>query len=75
MADPRGTVGLLLDANVSDAVDSLLQNNRASLLGEFDTARLRWNGRSARWCWLRRLRPGAVGVARSVCQELEGRRR
>ncbi len=42
-ADPRGTVGLLLDANVSDAVDSLLQNNRASLLGEFDTARLRWN--------------------------------
>ncbi|GAB4563810.1 MAG: hypothetical protein Tsb007_32160 [Rhizobacter sp.] len=43
VADPRGTVGLLLDANVSDAVDSLLQNNRASLLGEFDTARLRWN--------------------------------
>jgi predicted acylesterase/phospholipase RssA len=43
VADPRGTVGLLLDANVSDAVDSLLQNNRANLLGEFDTARLRWN--------------------------------
>ena len=42
-ADPRGTVGLLLDANVSDAVDSLLQNNRDSLLGEFDAARLRWN--------------------------------
>lgn len=42
-ADPRGALGLLLDANVSDAVDSLLQNNRANLLGEFDTARLRWN--------------------------------
>jgi NTE family protein len=42
-ADPRGPVGLLLDANVSDAVDSLLQNNRDSLLGEFDAARLRWN--------------------------------
>ncbi|MBC7956507.1 MAG: patatin-like phospholipase family protein [Cytophagales bacterium] len=40
--DPRGTVGLLLDANLSDAVDSLLQNNRAKLLGEFDSARLRW---------------------------------
>jgi predicted acylesterase/phospholipase RssA len=40
--DPRGTVGLLLDANVSDAVDALLQNNRAKLLGEFDAARLRW---------------------------------
>jgi predicted acylesterase/phospholipase RssA len=43
VADPRGTVGLLLDANVSDAVDSLLQNNRANLLGEFDNARLRWS--------------------------------
>lgn len=41
-ADPRGTVGLLLDANVSDAVDSLLQNNRDTLLGEFDSAQLRW---------------------------------
>jgi hypothetical protein len=41
--DPRGTVGLLLDANVSDAVDSLLQNNRARLLGEFDSAHLRWS--------------------------------
>jgi len=40
--DPRGTLGLLLDANVSDAVDALLQNNRAKLLGEFDSARLRW---------------------------------
>ncbi|MEO8153951.1 MAG: patatin-like phospholipase family protein [Rhizobacter sp.] len=40
--DPRGTVGLLLDANLSDAVDSLLQNNRSKLMGEFDSARLRW---------------------------------
>ena len=40
--DPRGTLGLLLDANVSDAVDALLQNNRAKLLGEFDSAHLRW---------------------------------
>ncbi|MET0334940.1 MAG: patatin-like phospholipase family protein [Rhizobacter sp.] len=41
--DPRGTVGLLLDANLSDAVDALLQNNRGRLLGEFDAGRLRWN--------------------------------
>ncbi len=41
--DPRGTLGLLLDANVSDAVDALLQNNRGRLLGEFDGAFLRWN--------------------------------
>ncbi|MGY4830142.1 patatin-like phospholipase family protein [Sphaerotilaceae bacterium SBD11-9] len=41
-ADPRGTLGFLLDANLSDAVDSLLQNNRAKLLGEFDSAQLRW---------------------------------
>ena len=41
-ADPRGTLGLLLDANISDAVDALLQNNRAKLLGEFDSAHLRW---------------------------------
>jgi len=40
--DPRGPVGLLLDVNLSDAVDSLLQNNRNKLLGEFDSARLRW---------------------------------
>lgn len=41
-SDPRGAVGLLLDANVSDAVDALLQNNRAKLLGEFDSGHLRW---------------------------------
>lgn len=41
--DPRGTLGLLLDANVSDAVDALLQNNRGRLLGEFDSGRLRWS--------------------------------
>ncbi|MBL0730375.1 patatin-like phospholipase family protein [Piscinibacter sp. HJYY11] len=41
--DPRGTLGLLLDANVSDAVDALLQNNRGRLLGEFDGAELGWN--------------------------------
>ncbi|WOB07227.1 patatin-like phospholipase family protein [Piscinibacter gummiphilus] len=41
--DPRGTLGLLLDANVSDAVDALLQNNRGRLIGEFNGARLRWN--------------------------------
>lgn len=40
--DPRGALGLLLDGNVSDAVDALLQNNRARLLGEFDSGRLRW---------------------------------
>lgn len=41
--DPRGTLGLLLDANVSDAVDALLQHNRGRLIGEFNGARLRWN--------------------------------
>lgn len=41
-ADPRGALGLLLDANVSDAVDSLLQTNRGKLIGEFDSGRLRW---------------------------------
>jgi hypothetical protein len=41
-ADPRGPIGMVLDMNVSDAVDSLLQTNRAKLVGEFDSARLRW---------------------------------
>lgn len=41
--DPRGPLGLLLDANVGDAVDALLQNNRGRLLGEFDSGRLRWS--------------------------------
>lgn len=41
-ADPRGPLGLLLDANLSDAVDSLLQHNRGKLLAEFDSARLRF---------------------------------
>jgi len=40
--DPRTPVGRLVDPNLSDAVDSLLQANRASLLGEFRRATLGW---------------------------------
>lgn len=47
-ADPRGPLGLLLDANLSDAVDSLLQINRARLLAEFDSGRLRFGGADCR---------------------------
>lgn len=42
-ADPRGPIGMLVDLNVSDAVDSLLQANRARLLGEFHSGQLAWN--------------------------------
>lgn len=42
--DPRGPAGLVVDFNVSDAVDALLQNNRNRLLAEFDSGRLRWSG-------------------------------
>jgi len=41
--DPRSLLSLLVDTNVSDAVDSLLQTNRDRLLGEFDTAQLGWS--------------------------------
>lgn len=41
--DPRSLISLLVDTNMSDAVDSLLQTNRDRLLGEFDTAQLSWS--------------------------------
>lgn len=41
--DPRGPIGMLVDLNVSDAVDSLLQANRAKLLGEFGGSVFRWD--------------------------------
>jgi Patatin-like phospholipase len=40
--DPRGLAGLIVDFNVVDAIDSLLQANRAKIAGEFKSARLRW---------------------------------
>jgi len=46
--DPRGLISYLVDANISDAVDSLLQANRTRLVSEFDLAELRWNDRDCR---------------------------
>lgn len=66
-ADPRGTLGLLLDANVSDAVDALLQNNRGRLLGEFDGARLRWNDGSCE--------PETRELPSALCRALSARGR
>lgn len=40
--DPRGLVGLFLDPNLTDAVDSLLQANRSRLLEEFENSQLGW---------------------------------
>lgn len=42
-ADPRTLLGLLLDTNLVDAVDSLLQTNRANLIAEFQDASLGWS--------------------------------
>jgi predicted acylesterase/phospholipase RssA len=63
--DPRGTLGLLLDANVGDAVDVLLQNNRGRLLGEFDLARLGWNDGSCE--------PETRELPSALCQALRDR--
>lgn len=63
--DPRGTLGLLLDANVSDAVDALLQNNRGRLLGEFDGAVLGWNDGSCE--------PQTRELPTSLCLALDAR--
>lgn len=63
--DPRGTLGLLLDANVSDAVDALLQNNRGRLLGEFDGAVLGWNDGSCE--------PETRELPSALCLALEAR--
>jgi hypothetical protein len=63
--DPRGTLGLLLDANVSDAVDALLQNNRGRLLGEFDHALLGWNDGSCE--------PETRELPSALCQALHAR--
>jgi len=41
-ADPRSPLSLIADTNLLDAVDSLLQANRARLIGEFRSAQLRW---------------------------------
>lgn len=65
--DPRGTLGLLLDANVSDAVDALLQNNRGRLLGEFDGAVLRWNDGSCE--------PETRELPSALCRALNARGR
>ncbi|MBX3627724.1 MAG: patatin-like phospholipase family protein [Rhizobacter sp.] len=65
--DPRGTLGLLLDANVSDAVDALLQNNRGRLIGEFNGARLRWNDGSCE--------PETRELPSALCRALNERNR
>lgn len=41
-SDPRGLLSLIADFNVVDAIDSLLQTNRAKIAGEFKSAELRW---------------------------------
>lgn len=41
--DPRSLLSLIVDFNVVDAIDSLLQANRAHNVGEFQTSLLRWN--------------------------------
>ena len=41
-SDPRGLFSLIVDFNVVDAIDSLLQANRAKVVGEFRSAELRW---------------------------------
>ncbi|HEU0306629.1 MAG TPA: patatin-like phospholipase family protein, partial [Lysobacter sp.] len=41
-SDPRGLLSLIADFNVVDAIDSLLQSNRAKIAGEFKSAELRW---------------------------------
>ena len=41
--DPRSLLSLIVDFNVVDAIDSLLQANRARNVGEFQTSLLRWN--------------------------------
>jgi virulence-associated protein VagC len=46
--DPRGLISSLGDMNITDAVDSLLQANRARLVSEFDLAELRWNDHDCR---------------------------
>ncbi|MEA3193127.1 MAG: hypothetical protein QOD26_1460 [Betaproteobacteria bacterium] len=46
--DPRSAFGRLLDPNFSDAVDSLLQANRASLVGEFREGVLGWRNECGR---------------------------
>jgi hypothetical protein len=42
-ADPRSLLSLFLDANFVDAVDALLQHNRATLIGEFQSGSLGWD--------------------------------
>jgi hypothetical protein len=42
VADPRGAVGRLLDTNLLEAVDALLQTNRAKHAGEFRSHQLTW---------------------------------
>jgi predicted acylesterase/phospholipase RssA len=63
--DPRGTLGLIIDANLSDAVDALLQNNRGRLLGEFDAARLRWNDGACK--------PDTRELPSALCRALDAR--
>lgn len=42
-ADPRSLLGMVLDTNLTDAVDSLLQTNRANAVREFQSGSLGWD--------------------------------
>jgi predicted acylesterase/phospholipase RssA len=61
-SDPRGLISYLVDMNITDAVDSLLQANRARLVSEFDLAELRWNDRDCR--------DDSRNLPRELCEEL-----
>lgn len=65
--DPRSLLSLLVDTNVSDAVDSLLQTNRDALMGEFVDAELRFE----RDCDFDRQGLRQLPVA--LCQKLRSR--
>jgi len=67
--DPRGLLDLLLDTNVSDAVDSLLQANRDRMLEDFDAGVLRFE----RECEL--TKSSVRHLPPALCERLEARGR
>lgn len=63
--DPRNLIDMVLDTNVSHAVDALLQSNRDRLLDDFDNAELHFE----RECEVTRNAVRHFG--RSLCERLE----